>query len=42
LTLLAWVRQIEIMLSIVIWSAVEDHGCDLGGRVEDGVVDAAV
>jgi hypothetical protein len=25
----------------VILSSVVDHGCDLGGRVEDDVVDAA-
>jgi len=26
---------------VVILSFVVDHGCDLGGRVEDGVADAA-
>ena len=26
---------------IVILSQRDDHGCDLGGRVEDGVIDAA-
>jgi hypothetical protein len=26
---------------VVILSSLDDHGCDLGGRVEDGVADAA-
>jgi hypothetical protein len=35
------VRAIEIIDSIVILSSSFDHGGDLGGRVVDGVVDAA-
>jgi hypothetical protein len=34
-------RAMEIIDSIVILSSLFDHGCDLGGRVVDGVIDAA-
>jgi hypothetical protein len=39
-TFVRW-RTVAKVDSIVILSSSFDHGCDLGGRVVDGVVDAA-
>jgi putative transposase len=35
------IQALVLRLALVILSCTDDHGCDLGGCVEDGVVDAA-